>query len=80
MQIDKLSETILDDDTTELIVHTNSTDLQFIGFILESFEGYCNYTTIDKEKLLLKITIPKDFKQEVEKIIDHLRGYDYDLE
>lgn len=77
MQIDKISETILDDEATELIVQTNSTDLQFLGFILESFEGYCNYTTIDKEKLLLKVTIPKDFKQDVEKIIDHLRSYDY---
>ena len=77
MQIDKISETIMDDEATELIVQTNSTDLQFLGFILESFEGYCNYTTIDKEKLLLKITIPKDFKKDVEKIIDHLRSYDY---
>ncbi|MCK4358453.1 MAG: DUF4911 domain-containing protein [Candidatus Cloacimonetes bacterium] len=77
MQIDKISETIMDDEATELIVQTNSTDLQFLGFILESFEGYCNYTTIDKEKLLLKIIIPKDFKKDVEKIIDHLRSYDY---
>lgn len=78
MQIDIVSEKILDDDATELIVQTNSTDLQFIGFILESFEGYCNYTTIDKKKMLLRIIIAKDFKQDAEEIIDYLKDYVYD--
>ncbi|MEA3475889.1 MAG: DUF4911 domain-containing protein [Candidatus Cloacimonadota bacterium] len=78
MQIDIVSEKILDDEATELIVQTNSTDLQFIGFILESFEGYCNYTTIDKKKMLLRIIIPKNFKQDVEEIINYLKDYVYD--
>lgn len=78
MQIDIVSEKILDDEATELIVQTNSTDLQFIGFILESFEGYCNYTTIDKKKMLLRIIIPQNFKQDVEEIIDYLQDYVYD--
>ena len=78
MQIDKVSEKILDDEATQLIIQTNSADLQLIGFILESFEGYCNYTTIDNEKLLLQIIIPKDFKQDVEKIIENIREYNYD--
>jgi len=78
MQIDIVSERILDDETTELIVQTNSTDLQFIGFILESFEGYCNYTTIDKKKMLLRIIIPKNFKQDVEEIINYLKDYVYE--
>jgi len=78
MQIDIVSEKILDDDATELIVQTNPADLQFIGFILESFEGYCNYTTIDKKRMLLRIIIPKNFKQDVEEIINYLKDYVYD--
>ncbi len=78
MQIDIVSEKILDDEATELIVQTNSTDLQFIGFILESFEGYSSYTTIDKKKMLLRIIIPKNFKQDVEEIINYLKDYVYD--
>ena len=76
MQVDKKSEKILEDGSDELIIQTNSQDLQFIGYILESFEGYCNYTTIDKDKMLLKIVIPKDFRYDVKNIINFLKDFE----
>jgi hypothetical protein len=73
MEINTISETVLEDGATEMIVQTNAKELQLLGYILEGFEGYCNYTTIEKERILLKIVIPEKFKQEIKKIIAFLR-------
>ncbi|MBL7086260.1 MAG: DUF4911 domain-containing protein [Candidatus Cloacimonetes bacterium] len=76
MKIDKKLEEILEDGSDELIIQTNYQDLQFIGYILESFGGCCNYTTIDKDEMFLKIVIPKDFKYDVKNILNFLKDFE----
>ncbi|MBC8312933.1 MAG: DUF4911 domain-containing protein [Candidatus Cloacimonetes bacterium] len=75
MQIQKISEKIQSDNSSEVIIKTNGMDLQILGYILETFEGYCNYTTIDKKNMKVKITIPKDFRSEIKKILKYLQNF-----
>ncbi|MGC9337178.1 MAG: DUF4911 domain-containing protein [Candidatus Cloacimonadia bacterium] len=77
MQIVELEENILKDSAVELIIQSSSRDLQILCYILESFEGYCNYSTIDKQKSIIRIVCPKDFAPEVKKIISYLRNFSY---
>jgi hypothetical protein len=77
MQIVELEENILKDLAVELIVQTSPQDLQILGYILESFDGYCNYSTIDKQKSIIRIVCPRDFATEVKEIISYLHDFFY---
>lgn len=75
MQADVISNNKLEDESYEIVFRTNPDDLIFIGYILEAFEGFAYYTTIDKVSTLVKVTVTEDYLEQVQKILAALRDF-----
>jgi len=43
LNFDIVAEEILEDRTNRIILRVAPEDLVYLGYILESFEGWCNY-------------------------------------
>ncbi len=48
-------------------------DISYLKFIIESYEGIAFITTLDKEKSIIKVTIPKDLEDEADKLLNALQ-------
>lgn len=76
MKIEEISRRDLDSHSEELIVQVDKNDLQLLGYVLETIEGMCYYSTIDKDNSQVKITYTMDYKSDVEKILQSLREHE----
>lgn len=65
----------LPDGTIDIVLQIEPKDQIIFCFILESWEGVFNYTTIDKKKHLLNLQISGDFETESEEVLDFLKKY-----
>ncbi|MBS3740502.1 MAG: DUF4911 domain-containing protein [Candidatus Cloacimonetes bacterium] len=75
MQAEEISRKELEDKSQEIVIKTNPEELIYVGYILEAFEGFCYYTTIDKKKTLLKLTATKYYLPKIDKILKFIRKY-----
>ncbi|TSA23052.1 DUF4911 domain-containing protein [bacterium] len=73
MNFEVVSRTKIEGNSEELILKTEKNNLQLLGYILETVEGMCHYTTVDKEKTLLKVVYTLDFKNDVDQILQSLK-------
>lgn len=80
MDFTKITETKLDRDSWVIILRVNPRDLILLGYILEAFEGFCNYTTINKKKMLVRITTTQDFVNDINKILIYLKEFDPNID
>ena len=78
MQFDLVSQEILADKTNRLILRVDPEDLVYLGFILESFEGWCNYTTIRKNEPFLQVDVSPDYYKNTVELLNFLRKWEYD--
>ncbi len=67
---------LLEDGTKRILVHISSEELLYLGYFLESFEGWCNYTTIKDKNNLLQIDVSSDFVKDFSKLFVFLERYD----
>jgi hypothetical protein len=51
----------LPDGCTRINLEVTDKERIYLGFILESFEGWCNYTTPQKKQPVLQIDVVPDF-------------------
>ncbi|MCD4819816.1 MAG: DUF4911 domain-containing protein [Candidatus Cloacimonetes bacterium] len=54
------------------LIKVKNEELVFLGFFLESFEGWCNYTTIDPKNNLFQVDVTSDYRQRMEEMLDFL--------
>jgi len=73
MDFEIVSRTKIEGNSEELVLKTEKNNLQLLGYILETVEGMCHYTTIDKEEILLKVVYTLDFKEDVARILQSLK-------
>ncbi len=73
MDFEIVSRTKIEGNSEELILKTEKNNLQLLGYILETVDGMCNYTTVDKEETLLKVVYTLDFKNDVDQILQSLK-------
>lgn len=73
MDFEIVSRTKIEGNSEELVLKTEKNNLQLLGYILETVEGMCHYTTIDKEETLLKVVYTLDFKEDVARILQSLK-------
>ncbi|MDP8241502.1 MAG: DUF4911 domain-containing protein [Candidatus Celaenobacter antarcticus] len=73
MDFEIVSRTKIEGNSEELVLKTEKNNLQHLGYILETVEGMCHYTTIDKEETLLKVVYTLDFKEDVARILQSLK-------
>jgi hypothetical protein len=75
MDFEIVSRTKIEGNSEELVLKTEKNNLQLLGYILETVEGMCHYTTVDKEETLLKIVYTLDFKEDVDRILQSLKEH-----
>ena len=73
MDFEIISRTKIEENSEELVLKTKKSNLQLLGYILETVEGMCHYTTIDKEETLFKVVYTLDFKEDVDQILQSLK-------
>ena len=70
-----ISDKILDDETRRLHLEINRSELMYLVYFLESFEGWCNCTTVDKKKHILQIDVTESYEKKVRELLGYLRKY-----
>ena len=70
------SQTFLADNSQRIKLSISGGKLVFLGFILESMEGWCNYTTVRENQPFLQIDIPADFIDEMHQLLDFLQSWE----
>ncbi len=68
----------LADRTERFIIKVPRKELIYLGYILESFEGLCNYTTPDKNEPFLQVDVTPDYLDDFNKLIQALIDWNYE--
>ena len=68
----------LADGTKRLMLNVPKEELIYLGYILESFEGWCNYTTPDKNEPFLQVDVTPDYIDDFNKLIQALSEWNYE--
>lgn len=76
MQIKILSEYILTDGIIRYQMEIPSASFLYAGFLLESFEGVCLYTTPDRNKNIMQIDVVPDFHAEFKNLLTALQEFE----
>jgi len=76
LNFDIVAEEILEDRTNRIILRVAPEDLVYLGYILESFEGWCNYTTIQNNEPLLQIDMTHDYVDCTKELIQFLKSWE----
>jgi hypothetical protein len=76
MQINTLSEIILPDGVIRYQMEIPSASFLYVGFLLESFEGVCIYTTPDKKKNIMQIDVVPHYKEQFLQLLKALKEFD----
>lgn len=69
---------ILVDGTERVVINVPREELIYLGYILESFEGWCNYTTPDKNEPYLQVDVAPNYINDFNKLILILSEWDYE--
>ena len=69
---------ILTDGTERIVINVPREELIYLGYILESFEGWCNYTTPDKNETYLQVDVAPDYIDDFNKLIQALSEWNYE--
>ncbi|RLC56950.1 MAG: hypothetical protein DRH89_04565 [Candidatus Cloacimonadota bacterium] len=68
----------LADRTERFIIKVPRKELIYLGYILESFEGWCNYTTPNKNEPFLQVDVTPDYLDDFNKLIQALIDWNYE--
>ncbi|MDP8269614.1 MAG: DUF4911 domain-containing protein [Candidatus Tenebribacter davisii] len=77
MKFSVVNKEILLDGTERLMLTVPREELVYLGYILESFEGWCNYTTPNKSESLLQVDVAPDYRDDFIKLINILQNWNY---
>ncbi|MCF7858401.1 MAG: DUF4911 domain-containing protein [Candidatus Cloacimonetes bacterium] len=68
-------ETLLD-GSTRLIIQMPASELIYFGYIIESFEGWCNYTTPSRKEPYLQVDVTRDYLGNFDKLLQFLSNWE----
>lgn len=77
MRFSEVNRSILADGTIRILVSIGRNDLVYFGFLLETCEGWCNYTTVDRHICLVQIDVIPDYAGDIDKILGMIRDWEY---
>jgi Domain of unknown function (DUF4911) len=66
----------IDDNCQRYIIKVRNKELVYLGFFLESFDGWCNYTTIDPQNNLFQIDVTFDYRKRMVELLDYLSNWE----
>ncbi len=70
------SEVFLPDGTLRILLEVKKYELVYVVFLLESFEGFCNYTTPIRKAPILQVDVPQDFIDDVRRILTFMKAWE----
>ena len=70
------SEVFLPDGTLRILLEVKKYELVYVVFLLESFEGFCNYTTPVRKEPILQVDVPQDFINDVRRILTFMKTWE----
>ncbi len=65
-------------DVTVGCIEVPREELIYLGYILESFEGWCNYTTPNKSEPFLQVDVTADYIDDFNKLILAISKWNYE--
>ena len=68
------NEKLLTDKTGRFNIYIQKNELVYMGYFLESFEGWCNYTTPDKNETVLQVDVAPDYINDFKKLMKFLKS------
>ena len=68
----------LADGTKRLMLNVPKEELIYLGYILESFEGWCNYTTPNKNEPFLQVDVTLNYIDDFNRLIKALSEWNYE--
>lgn len=74
MRFDILHRKVLDDKTYRIDVEIDTSQLMYFGYFIEAHEGWCNYTTINKNPTVVQVDITPDFIDEFLELLGVLKA------
>lgn len=77
MNIRILAENGLQDGSTRFNIGVSDGERIYLGYILESFEGWCNYTTPDKSKPFLQVDVAPDYVRDFRTLFEFLKKWEF---
>jgi hypothetical protein len=77
MHFELIEQSQLQDGTHRFILKVEPAELVMVGFLLESFDGLYNYTTIDDKNSLVQVDFLPDAFEDGKRIIEYLREWEY---
>ena len=76
MKFEITKSNINNDGTKSFNINLAKKDLVLFGYILESFEGWGNYTTISNiQEIVLKVDVSPSYISQYEELFDFLKTY-----
>ncbi len=60
------------DQSNSYLIQLPREEVIYMGFILESLEGWCHYTTVNKKDSVMLVEVIKDFKSSFEELLTRL--------
>jgi len=76
MNFKQVDQQYLRDGSLRLLLEVETYQLMYLGYFLESFEGFCNYTTPKRKEPILQVDIAPDFIIETQRILALLKDWD----
>ncbi|MBP7563600.1 MAG: DUF4911 domain-containing protein [Candidatus Cloacimonetes bacterium] len=77
MKLNLLEKKENPDQSNSYYIQIPREEVIFMGLILESLEGWCSYTTLDKKESILLIEVIKDYKSDFERLLDCIVKHDF---
>lgn len=78
MNIKQLSQETLDDGTLRILLEVERYQAMYVVYFLESFEGFCNYTTPDKKESILQVDVAPDYIDDTKEVLEYLENWELD--
>ncbi len=75
MKIEILDQTLLPDGCSRFNIGVSDKERIYLGYILESFEGWCSYTTLHKSQPALQLDVVPDFADDFLQLFKFLKEW-----
>ena len=76
MEFSVVDEEILADGCSRIYLRIPPANQVYLGYILESFEGWCFHSIVKKNEPLLKIDISPDYVANVKELLEFLKTWE----
>lgn len=74
-----IDKQFLGDKTLRLKLKIKDEDLVYLGYIIEAYEGWCNYTTVKKPSgKFLQIDVVPDYIDNFMELLNLIESYNYE--